>query len=512
MHEDDIRDKLAENLSIIEAGLTLVKTNFQLPNAVGSSGRVDILAKDLTGAYVIIELKRSDNAAREGLHELHKYVELMRQQMRLGAADVRVALVSTHWRELLAPFSQAVREWSVDLRGYQLGLEPDGPTPVSSTEVHALPPTALVGPTPLQLSIQPWDQDLGRLWEWVNSRLDTVDVENLIGFEFTHPVNPPLLYLVFGNVDPGSTAEMKLSKVADDQEYDLSDAPADFPTEYLALYFLCQQSITGSVETGRPEVLQSLLQSPDWTMGTTRRRGVFRSEMIFPSQDLAREAATGGGLSAIRYTGIARSDHEQRWDRFVGRIAYAASANPRWMSVTDRWLREVAELPYAMDVAALVFNPCDFVSAFAHGWPDELANYLPGLEVMAIRDQRVERRLKGCLVHSGTYTGIIDAFETVYGDTISWALGGRLGDPIVSDEMMLELVGLEYAVFEWSPDNADGVLLELVDGSLVRRPPDEIEGGTPLWHDRRPLPDLITAHQDEFAALAARLRKDITRA
>ncbi|WP_434740771.1 endonuclease NucS domain-containing protein [Micromonospora sp. SH-82] len=56
MHEDEIRDKLAENLSIIEPGLNLVATNFRLPNDAGSIGKIDILAKDTTGAHVIIEI------------------------------------------------------------------------------------------------------------------------------------------------------------------------------------------------------------------------------------------------------------------------------------------------------------------------------------------------------------------------------------------------------------------------------------------------------------------------
>ncbi|UQU66480.1 endonuclease NucS [Couchioplanes caeruleus] len=511
MHEDEIRDELAKNLSIIEQGLTLVATNFQLPNDAGSIGKVDILAKDTTGSYVVIELKRSDNSARQGLHELNKYVELMLQQMRLGPADVRVALVSTHWRELMAPFSQAVREWSVDLRGYQLNLEPGCATPVSATEVRALTPAALVGPTPLQLAVQPWDRNVGRMWEWVNSQMDEVAVEHLIGFEFTHPTYPPMLYLVFGNVDPGSSAETVLSRLADEEEYDLSDAPEEFQTEYLALYYLCQQSISGSVDTGRPEVLQNLLHDPNWTLSRTRRRGVFCNEVIFPTENLTREAATGGGLSDIRYVGVARTDHVQRWDRFVSRVAYSASANPSWLRIADHWLQEIAALPYAVEVGALVFNPCNFVTAFAYGWPHKLEGYLPDLQFIAIRDGRAVKRLRGRLVHNGTYTGVIDAFEAVYGDTLRWALGGPLGDPVASDEAMLELLGIEYAAFEWAEDNPDGALLELVDGTLVRRPPDLVEDSTPLWHGRWPLPDLLIAHRDEFEAFAEDLRRNILR-
>jgi hypothetical protein len=429
----------------------------------------------------------------------------------LGPADIRVALVSTHWRELMAPFSQAAREWSVDLRGYQLHLKPGDVTPISATKVRALTPAALVGPTPLQLSVQPWDQDLNRMWDWVNSEMSAVDVEHLIGFEFTHSVHPPMLYLVFGSIDQGSSAEASLSRVADEREYDLSDQPEGFPTEYLALYHLCQQPIAGSVETGRPEALQGLLQDPSWTLGRTRRRGVFSAEAIFPSDDLTRESATGGGLSGVRYLGMARTDHAQRWERFVSRISYTASSNPTWLSISNRWLEEIADLPYAVEVGALVFNLCDFISAIAHGWPDNLDGYLPMLDFIAIREGRVVRRLRGCLVHRETCNGLVSAFEAVYGDTFRWMLGGYLHDPVTSDEVLLELLGIEYAAFEWGAENSDGVLLELADGTLTRRPPDEFDNGTPVWHGAYPLPELILDFQDEFSALAATLHKDIAK-
>ena len=75
--ETDLRDHVAADLTLLEAGLTLVTTEFPLPNAVGTRGRVDILARDRHGMWVVIELKRSNTSAREALHELAKYVELL---------------------------------------------------------------------------------------------------------------------------------------------------------------------------------------------------------------------------------------------------------------------------------------------------------------------------------------------------------------------------------------------------------------------------------------------------
>ena len=69
-NEASIRDNLANDLEVLEPGLGLIETEHSLKNACGTSGRIDILAKDSFGNRVIIEVKRSDASARQALHEL----------------------------------------------------------------------------------------------------------------------------------------------------------------------------------------------------------------------------------------------------------------------------------------------------------------------------------------------------------------------------------------------------------------------------------------------------------
>lgn len=83
MIEADIRDHLAVQLDLIEPGLTLLDTEFYLPNAQGALGFLDIFTRDTEGKLVIIGIKRTDKAAREAIQELYKYVPLLREKFLL---------------------------------------------------------------------------------------------------------------------------------------------------------------------------------------------------------------------------------------------------------------------------------------------------------------------------------------------------------------------------------------------------------------------------------------------
>ena len=124
--EAALRDHLAEHLELIEPDLALVRKEYPLPNSAGTRGRVDILARDSLGCFVIIELKRSNASARSAIHELMKYLGLFRREKRLPATRLRCVLVSTDWDELLVPFSEQVNNSPFTLQGRKLLLAPDG--------------------------------------------------------------------------------------------------------------------------------------------------------------------------------------------------------------------------------------------------------------------------------------------------------------------------------------------------------------------------------------------------
>ena len=78
--ESEIRDQLARDLDLIETGLSLIDKDVLLPNDKGAKGFLDIFCRTANNKYLIVEVKRSDAAAREAIHELVKYVALLKAE------------------------------------------------------------------------------------------------------------------------------------------------------------------------------------------------------------------------------------------------------------------------------------------------------------------------------------------------------------------------------------------------------------------------------------------------
>lgn len=106
LNESAIRDALLADLSVIEPGLVPVAREHYLRNTSGAAGFLDILARDANSRLVIIEIKKTDAAAREAIQELFKYAALLRQNLLIRDVDYRMLLLSVEWHELLTPFSE----------------------------------------------------------------------------------------------------------------------------------------------------------------------------------------------------------------------------------------------------------------------------------------------------------------------------------------------------------------------------------------------------------------------
>ena len=121
--ESVLRDLIACNLHLIETGMQLIDKEHYLPNKMGTRGFIDILAKDKAGHLVIVEVKKSDAASREAIHEVFKYLEGVKVNKGLKNEEIRLLIISTDWRELIVPFSSFCQSSDVNIQGYSIEIK-----------------------------------------------------------------------------------------------------------------------------------------------------------------------------------------------------------------------------------------------------------------------------------------------------------------------------------------------------------------------------------------------------
>lgn len=126
MRESELRDLIARDIRRLKPGLTLLQKERYIPGGQGTRSFIDLYAKDERERHVLIELKRSDTAAREAIHEVHKYVEQVKGHFGARDSEIHVIIASTEWRELLVPFSRLCGDAGFSVEGLEITVTEDG--------------------------------------------------------------------------------------------------------------------------------------------------------------------------------------------------------------------------------------------------------------------------------------------------------------------------------------------------------------------------------------------------
>ena len=126
--ESIIRDSLAAKLylinsSLLDSDLHLIGKEYYLPNPGGTRSYIDILAQDDHQNYVVIEIKKTNQAARQAIHEVIKYVDSLQINKKCKKEEIIVLIASVEWKELIGPFSSFVRISNFTVKGIQIDID-----------------------------------------------------------------------------------------------------------------------------------------------------------------------------------------------------------------------------------------------------------------------------------------------------------------------------------------------------------------------------------------------------
>jgi hypothetical protein len=487
MLEPELRELVASHLPLLEPGLTLVATEYPLPNAAGTRGRIDILARDRLGHFVVVEIKRSNSAAREAVHEIYKYVELLRAERGLRPADLRCMLVSTEWTELMRPFSAFVRSFEYDCRGFSPEFDQDGHLRCF-TSVTPLPEPLIRGFTGEQLGyLFSYAPARDAAFDAIAAALAEVGCYDHVGICLNH-LNPKavafpyLLYMALGAIDERDPATSVLA------EWE-NDPYSPWQLESRALYYASERTRgqigVEELEYSNAERFGDLVKDGSgWSVSDIRRAGAFFDQRDLVSDKEITEQLHGRQTSnAVSYERRASPSIHPSWDEFRAEVRRFLKSAPLWRDGLDWWL-DNAEREVVQEVVVWIFCPHDLPLALKQGAErGETLRRIPALGAASYLapdggtpgDGTEHRLLFGELQWDGTTSpSSFEAFTKTYGEATYWALFPHPE----TDNDFLELLGIGYALLHKAADGRR-LLLSRRGQSFVGKAHDDvlIDGG-----------------------------------
>ena len=452
--ENTIRDYLAENLQNLETDLVLLEKEYFLPNRLGASGRVDILARDKYGQIVIIELKRSDQTARQALHELHKYVALLQANLGIPTQQIRCILASTHWHELLVPFSEFKKTAHYSVEGYSIKVNADGcilnyerVAPIEAPSQLKICPEHIIylfdRQDKCELALQPCVKHLVEL-----GAQNYVIIQMRYRGSSPTVIFPHCLYVAIEVFNRDSQCDIAESLDVDLEEYDAEESPFILEQELLDRL---GESIKyeHTCEIGYPEKFLTIRDY--WEVLKVHRGGrIEHGQTVISDDELLSMVAGISGENSYFYSSFTSPKHSSHWKMAIEKAAYSLRENKLWSNVLQWFCSRVEGSGSDKDVAIRVFNPANILGSLYKVTTIGATTYLPSMEAYAASNNSNHMSILIGMVQSTigfSIRPLEDLVRNHFGDEFGLFLAMQQGSIRFQDEAIMGEIGLEYVAF-----------------------------------------------------------------
>ena len=504
IHEDQLRDLLAAQLDLIDDKLILLNTEEYIPSAIGTRSFIDILAKDSRDRWVIIELKRSNVASREAIHEIYKYVEAVKAHLRVRDDEIRAIVVSTEWKELLVPFSRFAQDTAISVAGRRL---------IVDEATGALTGSERIDPLPMVSGrlLSPWHEislytSEERLAEGLASYDDSCKTKGIADYIMVEMEAPSGFYEASVEATAnslhairGGTGEPSPNLVADTAsrmdrlDYIIYFVPqllseAEYITIISAdpevheevkewidemegdelLSSLQEHALYANpkvdrdyFEIGYPAKFHSkLLDNEGWIVRKVHRRGAFARNSVLTDDTILNEVAGEAGTSGQRLKRTIVLSDKAEFAQLLKDINDCLVNNPVWQStIRDQLAEAQAEFAnYQVDVS--IFVPTTGLLTLFFSIQDNGILYVPSYS-LAVRDgEELKRMYIGELIPDDdrpkspeTFLDVISKYY--HGDLGAMLMSMTWGGYEARDIDILDDLGLLYGSFRCDA-NGDG--------------------------------------------------------
>jgi hypothetical protein len=508
--EDRIRDYLANNLDVLERGLTLVDTEYTLPSNVGAGGRIDIVARDICGHVLVIEIKRSDQSARQAITEICKYVALFRIDQGLDEKQVRLVVVSTDWHELLLPLSEFAEASKYSVDGYAITVSQDGIIEKCTKKATVSTGSALRICRLQSIYLFNNERHRDEFIPLLSEIARDYGIEDHLIFRCNYLMQnstvifPHAAYFCFSSPIPGLSAD-DASRLKARIEW---DEELDEPDEnFLVAINEDTRTNSDSFEIGYPEKLSTI--ATEWSVSIAIRAGrLAKGRSILSDEELIELAKFVHGGSPVYLQKITTPRFASPWHQFAADVEKLLPGSYHWQAMVPELLADIArKTPDAM-VAAQFYLPANLPVSLYFLAIERPLSYFPYFEIIVDDEKsRSMRILEGFLVWSGgeVTRRMLEIIKEFFGGLDEWIVAVQFHSEFEKEDDLLRAHNLRYIVVEWSlSKNIKSGPTEIFlseNGSLFQKPFDE--------GSCRSLTDFAQAHPEYLRTLQRDLQSVI---
>ena len=472
MTEAEIRTLLANNIKQFDPTLTVIEEEFTVQMEDGTTGYIDILAKDPYGCLTIIELKKSKNSERSAIQQLFKYSAMLKDDFNVTQDKIRRVIISTDWRELMTPFAELTKHAKYKMEGIKLFIEG------SSLKFEVMRPTSReidINPTQkfhlFKFSTQQ-ERDIA-IQQFADISTEISELNLLV---FKIDLNKPRSESVCFH-DEFGYGLIVLSFFCDYASVlrKLSIAPEEY-TPYGSIYdqkllVLLALKVKFNEAFKSPfdyelERLHTLNNLAGWYELDENyiAFGKMFNQTLMSKAEVIDLVNGFTGLHPYLFYGRTSPKRENLFSSFRLNINHFLRNNLGWKVVVNQLLNEVEQDD---DITINIFNPLNIIALLQDVNEDKEEKRVPQLHIEIVKPTGEIKRYFGTIIYDGNLidSGIEEAINKTYGSLATFKKRTVSHDNPDKDEILSSFLGLKHSVMLQNENK----ILELDDGKLVQK-------------------------------------------
>ncbi|HWZ14992.1 MAG TPA: endonuclease NucS domain-containing protein [Mucilaginibacter sp.] len=375
--ESKVRDWLSLNLSFIEAGLTLIEKEFYLPDNIGANGFIDLLCTDIYNNYVIIEIKRSNTSARQTINEILKYHSLIKHNFKARESEIKIIVISTHWAELIRPYSEMYHKVGITLKGYKIELDKETFIPNEITPVEPLDAIMIFRKFAYWQGFYLFKTHEKRevFSDILKQRVSEAFIDDFVVLNINGPpknnriITPYATIVAFQRLSPSellnaiNTLSSGENDVMDNEDFD-DELAYQIHLEDAFIAALKISQYDDDTEAGYPEKLDGVLTDQGWTIQQINRYGIFEKDPRYSDDLLIKELKGHDGSSKNKFVGFAESTQKERLNELHRECMNSLAHTPQWAELVELALKELEQQKNRYRILIDIYNPDSIVTSF----------------------------------------------------------------------------------------------------------------------------------------------------